>query len=83
MFKQKIYIIENDVFFQANSEKEIPGAPIRIRTVLDLLITSLNALPLSYRRPVGAKVMGQTSCILQGLECQCVACLQSLHSLNE
>ena len=48
---------ENDVFFQsvtqAYSEKEIPSSPIRSRTY-DLPITSSDALPLSYRRLVGA-----------------------------
>ena len=44
---------------------------------------SSDSLPLSYRRLVGAKAiklgsffMGQTSCILLGLECQCVAYAQ-------
>ena len=41
---------------QANSEKEIPSAPIRSRTY-DLSITSLDALPLRYRRLVGAKAI--------------------------
>ena len=49
---------ENDVLFQkvtqAYSEKRNPSAPIRSRT-LDLPITSSDALPLSYRRLVGAK----------------------------
>ena len=40
------------VMAQANSEKEIPSAPVRSRTY-DLPITSLDALPLSYRRLVG------------------------------
>ena len=40
------------VMTQANSEKEIPGAPIR-----SLPITSSDALPLSYRRLVGAKAI--------------------------
>ena len=44
------------VMTQANSEKEIPSAPIGSRT-LDLLITSSDALPLSYRRLVGAKAI--------------------------
>ena len=44
------------VMTQANSEKEIPSAPIRSRT-LDLPITSSDALPLSYRRLVGAKAI--------------------------
>ena len=40
---------------QAYSEKN-PTAPIRSRTK-DLPITSSDALPLSYRRPVGAKAI--------------------------
>ena len=40
---------------QAYSEKN-PSAPIRSRT-LDLPITSSDALPLSYRRLVGAKAI--------------------------
>ena len=47
---------ENDVLFrvtQANSDKGNPSAP---RTY-DLPITSLDALPLSYRRLVGAKAI--------------------------
>ena len=48
---------ENDVLFQkvtrAYSEKRNPSAPIRSRTY-DLLITSSDALPLSYRRLVRA-----------------------------
>ena len=39
---------------QAYSEKEIPSSPNRSRTY-DLPITSSDALPLSYRRLVGAK----------------------------
>ena len=38
---------------QANSEKEIPNSPNRSGTY-DLPITSSVALPLSYRRHVGA-----------------------------
>ena len=41
---------------QAYSEKEIPSSPNRSRTY-DLPITSLDAVPLSYRRLVGAKAM--------------------------
>ena len=41
---------------QAYSEKEIPSAPNRSQTY-DLPITSSDALPLSYRRLVGAKVI--------------------------
>ena len=44
------------VMTQANWEEEIPSAPIRSRTK-DLPITSLDALPLSYRRLVGAKTI--------------------------
>ena len=40
----------------AYSEKEIPSSPNRIRTY-DLPITSSDALPLSYRRLVGAKAI--------------------------
>ena len=70
----KDYQSENDVFFrwvtQAYSEKEKPISPNRSRTY-DLPITSSDALPLSYKRLVEAKsFMGQTSCILLGLECQ-------------
>ena len=57
-------INENDVLFQkvtqAYSEKN-PSAPIRSRT-LDLPITSSDALPLSYRRLVGAKAIKLGSC---------------------
>ena len=54
-------LVENDGFFfsvmtQANSENEIPSAPIRSRTY-DLPITSSDALPLSYRKLVGAKTI--------------------------
>ena len=41
------------VVTQAYSEKEIPSSPNRSRTY-DLPITSSDALPLSYRRLVGA-----------------------------
>ena len=49
------------VMTQAYSEKEIPSSPNR-RTeqwsqTHDLPITSLDALPLSYRRPAGAKAI--------------------------
>ena len=44
------------VMTQENLEKEILSAPIRSRTQ-HLLITSLDVLPLSYRRLVGAKVI--------------------------
>ena len=46
----------HSVITQANSEKEIPSAPIRSRT-LDLPITSSDALPPSYRRLVEAKAI--------------------------
>ena len=41
---------------QAYLEKRKPSAPIRSRTK-DLPITSSDALPLSYRRLVGAKAI--------------------------
>ena len=41
---------------QAYSEKQIPSSPNRSRTY-DLPITSSDALPLSYRRLVGAKAI--------------------------
>ena len=44
------------VMTQAFSEKEIPSAPNRSRAY-DLPITSSDALPLSYRRLVGAKAI--------------------------
>ena len=44
------------VMTQANSEKEILNAPVRSRTE-DLPITSSDALPLSYRRLVGAEAI--------------------------
>ena len=44
------------VMTQAYSEKEIPSSPNRSRTY-DLPITSSDALPLSYRRLVGAKAI--------------------------
>ena len=43
------------VMTQANPEKEIPSAPIRSRTK-DLPITSSDAVPLSYRRLMGAMI---------------------------
>ena len=53
------------IFFQsvtqAFSEKEIPSSPNRSRTY-DLPITSSDALPLSYRRVVGAKAIKLGSC---------------------
>ena len=44
------------VMTQAYSEKEIPNSPNRSPTY-DLPITSSDALPLSYRRLVGAKAI--------------------------
>ena len=44
------------VMTQAYSEKEIPSSPNRSR-IYDLPITSSDALPLSYRRLVGAKAI--------------------------
>ena len=44
------------VMTQAYSEKEIPSSPNSSRTY-DLPITSSDALPLSYRRLVGAKAI--------------------------
>ena len=44
------------VMTQAFSEKEIPSSPNRSRTY-DLPITSTEALPLSYRRLVGAEAI--------------------------
>ena len=49
------------VMTQAYSEKEIPSSPNRSRTY-DLQITSSDALPLSYRRLVGAKAIKLGSC---------------------
>ena len=47
---------------QAYSEKEIPSSPNRSRTY-DLPITSSDALPLSYKRLVGAKAIKLGPCI--------------------
>ena len=55
------------VMTQPYSEKEIPSSPNRSRTY-DLPITSSDALPLSYRRLVGAKAIKLGSCILTGFE---------------
>ena len=44
------------VMTQVSSEKEIQSTPIRSQTK-DLRITSSDALPLSYRRLVGAKAI--------------------------
>ena len=49
-------MIYYSVMAQAYSEKEIPSSPNRSRTY-DLPITSSDALPLSYRRLVGAKAI--------------------------
>ena len=53
------------IFFQRVtqefSEKEIQSSPNRSQTY-DLPITSLDALPLSYRRLVGAKANKLGSC---------------------
>ena len=61
-----IICILKDVIFesvtQAHSEKESdPSFPNRSRAC-DLPITSLDALPLSYRRLVGAKAIKLGSC---------------------
>ena len=48
------------VMTQAYSEKEIPISPNRSQTY-DLPVTSSDALPLSYRRLVGAKAIKQGS----------------------
>ena len=52
LFRKMCYL----VMTQAYSEKEMPSSPNRSRTY-DLPITSLDALPLSYRRLVGAKAI--------------------------
>ena len=63
------------VMTQAYSEKEIPSSPNRSRTY-DLPIAISDALPLSYRRLVGAKAtkLGswdkRPAIILLGFECQ-------------
>ena len=56
------------VMTQANWEKEIPSTPQ----------TSSDALPLSYRRLIGAKAIKLGSCEKHtlGLECQWVAYVQ-------
>ena len=59
-----IFNPENDIFqwvTQAFSEKEIPSSPNRSRSY-DLPITGSDALPLSYRRLVGAKTIKLGSC---------------------
>ena len=58
----KAILFENDIFqwvTLAFSEKEIRSSPNRSRTY-DLPITSSDALPLSYRRLVGAKAIKLT-----------------------
>ena len=55
-YSLRIRMMYYSVMTQANSEKEIPSVPIRSRTS-DLPITSSDALPLSYRRLVGAKAI--------------------------
>ena len=56
-----------DVFFQsvtqANSVKENPSCPNRSQTY-DLPITSSDALPLSYRRLMGAKAIELSTFLL-------------------
>ena len=56
LLEPAVRVMYYSVMTQANSEKEIPSAPIRSRTE-DLPITSSDALPLSYRRLVGAKAI--------------------------
>ena len=53
------------------SRKKNPSTLYRSGTY-DLLVTSPDTLPLSYRRLVGAKDPTLGSCILLGLESQCV-----------
>ena len=81
-FARQLLENENDVFSvsdtEAYSENENPSPPNSSRTY-DLPITSSDALPLRYRRLVGAKAIklgSQTSCILLGFECRCVAYAQ-------
>ena len=52
----KMRMMFYSVMAQAYSEKEIPSSSNRSRTY-DLPITSSDALPLSYRRLVGAKAI--------------------------
>ena len=59
------------VMTQAYSEKEIPSSPNRSGTY-DLLITSLEALPLSYRRLVGAKAVKLGSPYMYSTSPKCV-----------
>ena len=59
-----MWIMYYSVMTQANSEKEIPSAPNRSRT-WDLPITSSDALPLSYRRLVGAKAIKRCLWVIQ------------------
>ena len=61
---KKVFILRlmfYSVMTQAYSEKEIPSSPNRSRTY-DLPITSSDALPLSFRRLVGAKAIKLGSC---------------------
>ena len=55
-----MYYIENGVLFNNGTgilgKKKLPSSPNRSRTY-DLPITSSDALPLSYRRLVGAKAI--------------------------
>ena len=53
-------------------EKEIPSSPNRSRTY-DLPITSSDALPLSYRRLVGAKAIKLGSCEKHPVYCYSIA----------
>ena len=50
---EQMGMMSYSVMTQANSEKEIPSAPFRLR----IPITSSDALPLSYRRLEGAKAI--------------------------
>ena len=53
-------MIYYSVMTQANSQKEIPSSLLRGQTQ-DLPISSSDALPLSYRRLMGAKAIKQGS----------------------
>ena len=61
---QKVRMMYYSVMTQAYSEKEIPSSPNRSRTY-DIPITSSDALPLSYRRLVGAKAIKLESPVAQ------------------
>ena len=54
--KTRVKMMYYSVMTQANLNQEIPSAPVRSRTY-NLPITSSDALPLSYRRLVGAKAI--------------------------